>query len=109
LFNPYAKAILAAAVAIVAGLGTGIEDGALTTTDIVTAIVAGATALAVVWASHPLVKWLWGAAIAGASAFAVAVQDDAVTYAEWITIAAAVVGSLYLIYTTANTSATNSP
>jgi hypothetical protein len=106
MFNPYTKAIIGAFVALIAGLGTGIQDGVLTTSDVVIAIVGGMTALAAVWATHPMVKWLWGALAAGATAFGTAVLDDAVSYAEWITIAAAVLGALAAIYTTPNTTNT---
>jgi hypothetical protein len=104
MFNPYTKAIIGAFIALVAGLSVGIEDGVLTTSDVVVSIVGAMTALAAVWATHLLVKWLWGAAVAGATAFGTAVLDDAVSYAEWITIAAAVLGALGAIYATANTT-----
>jgi hypothetical protein len=109
MFNPYTKAILAAAIAIAGGFATGWDDSVLTTSEIVIAIVAGLTALAVVWASHPVVKWLWSAAIAGATAVGVALQDDAISAQEWVTIALATLTALYLVYQTPNTPANNHP
>ncbi len=106
MFNPYVKALIAAAVAVVAGLSTGIEDGKLTTTEVVIAIVAGITGLVAVFgASHPLVKVLGGALIAAASAFATAVLDDKVTYAEYITIVGAALGALAAISASSNSRA----
>lgn len=109
MFNPYTKAILAAAIAAAGGLAAGWDDSVLTTSEIVVAIVAGLTGLAVVWASHPMVKWLWSGLVAGATTLGVALQDDRISAQEWVTIIGATLGALYLVYQTSNTEASNSP
>lgn len=99
MFNPYVKAFLGAVAAAVAALAVGIQDGHLTTSEVVIAISAFVAGITVVWSvGHPTLKWLSGAVIAGLSAFSAAVLDDAISYADWITIAGAVVGALVLIY-----------
>lgn len=109
MFNPYTKAILAAAIAVFGALATGFDDSVLTTTEIFVAAGAGLTALAVVWASHPTAKWLWSGLIAGVSSLGVALQDDQISAQEWITFGGAVAGALFLVYSTANTKASNAP
>lgn len=109
MFNPYTKAILAAAIALFGGLATGWDDSVLTTSEIVIAVGLAATALTVVWAFSKTIKWLWSGVIAGLGALAIALQDDAISAQEWITIAGATLGALYLVYQTANTPASNSP
>lgn len=103
MFNPYTKAILSAALVFLAGLVTAFDDSVLTTTEILTAVGAGLAALAVVWAAHKTVKWLWSAGLAGLTSVGVALQDDRVSAQEWVTIAVAVVGSLVLVYQASNT------
>lgn len=109
MFNPYTKAILAAALALLGGLATGWDDSVLTTTEIVTAAGLGFAALAVVWATNPVAKWLSSGVIAVLGALAIALQDDALSAQEWITIAVAGLGALYLVYQTSNTEASNAP
>lgn len=109
MLNPYTKAILAAALAVLAALASGFDDSHLTTTEIVVAVVAGLSALAIVWASHPMLKWLWSGLIAGGTALGVALSDDSISAQEWITIITATVVALFAIYQTANTVASNAP
>ena len=105
MFNPYVKAILGAVAAAVAALSVGIQDGALSKSDVSLAISAFIVGIAVVWAvGHPVLKWLAAGVVAGLAAFSDAVLDDTITYADILTIIAAVVGSLLLVYSNANTS-----
>ena len=108
MFNPYVKAVLAAAIALIGGLATGFDDSVLTTSEIIVAIVAAMAALALVWA-NPVFKWLWGGAIAFVTALGIALQDDAVSAQEWVTIAGATLGALYLVYAVKNTEASSKP
>jgi hypothetical protein len=109
MFNPYTKAILAAALALLGGLASGWDDSVLTTTEIATAATLAFGALAAVWATKPVLKWLSSGVIAGAGALAIALQDDAISAQEWITIGSVTVGALYLVYQTANTKASSEP
>jgi hypothetical protein len=109
MFNPYTKAILAAAIALLGGLATGFDDNVLTTSEIFVAAGAGLGALAIVWAGHKTVKWLWSGLLAGVASVGVALQDNAISAQEWVTIGLAVGGALYLVYQTANTPANNNP
>lgn len=105
MFNPYVKAILGAVAAAVAALSIGIQDGALSKSDVTLAVSAFIVAVSVVWAvGHPVLKWLSASIVAGLAAFADAVLDDAISYSEWLTIAGAVVGSLVLVYRANNTT-----
>ena len=103
MFNPYTKAILAAALAGLGSLATAWDDSVLTHTEIVTSVGVTLGALAVVWASHLTIKWLMSGLIAGLGSFAVAVQDDKISAQEWITLAVAVVTALLAVYSTPNT------
>lgn len=109
MFNPYTKAVLGAMLVFLSSMASAWDDSVLTTTEIITAVGAGLAALGVVWAAHKTVKWLWGGALAGVSALAIALQDDKISAQEWVTIAVGVLGTLTLIYATPNTIASNMP
>jgi len=109
MFNPYVKAVLAAAIAFLAGLTAGWDDSVLTTTEIITAAGAGIAALAVVWAAHKTIKWLVSGLLTGMTALGVALQDNKFSLQEGITVGAAVLIALYAVYASANTPADSAP
>ena len=94
-----AKAIIAGAIAMASTLASGYDDSVLTSSEKALAIGAGLTALAGVWAfSNLYAKAGIAAAVAGLAALATALQDDAVSAQEWITVILAVLVAFYAVY-----------
>lgn len=109
MFNPYTKAILAAALAFFGAMASAWDDSILTTTEIVTAVGVGIAALMAVWAAPHAVKWLVSGLLAGLASLAVALQDDKISTQEWITIVGATLAALYAVYQTSNTAPSTVP
>jgi hypothetical protein len=110
----YAKAAVAVVVAalgaIVTALGTG--GGTFSTVDgkhWVLAAVAVLGSGAVTWlvenSTHPYIKAVVAFLSAGFGAAAVALNDNHISQAEWVTIASAAVLALAGVYQVRNTSA----
>jgi hypothetical protein len=109
MYNPYTKAILAAALAGLGSIATAWDDSRLSHTEVVTAIGVTLGALAFVWAAHLTIKWIVSGLLAGIGSLAVAVSDDKISAQEWITLAVAVVTALYAVYATPNTLRSSAP
>jgi formate hydrogenlyase subunit 3/multisubunit Na+/H+ antiporter MnhD subunit len=106
LFNPYVKAIIATAVAFFGSLAASFDDSVLTTTEYLTAVGVGATALMAVWAFSKTVKWVVAGLVTGLGSLGLALQDDRLSYQEVITVVLAVLTALGAVYVTKNTAAT---
>ena len=99
-----AKAIIAGAIAMASTIASSYDDSILTSSEKALAVGAGLTALAGVWAfSNEWVKAGIAAVVAGLASLAVALQDDAVSAQEWVTIILAVLVALYAVYDVPNT------
>jgi hypothetical protein len=110
MYNPYTKAIIGAAIALIASFITAVEDGSgLTTSEITWGIIAGIAGLSLVWANNLMVKWLVGALIAGLGAFAEAIQDSGISTQEYLFIFGAALTALATVWAVPNTVASNAP
>lgn len=94
-----AKAIIAGAIAAASAIASAYDDDILTGSEKALAVSAGLAALAGVWAFPNIwVKTGIAAIVAGLGALAVALQDEAVSAQEWVTIILAVLTALYAVY-----------
>lgn len=110
MLNPYAKAIAVALLALATTLGTGYDDGVLTTTEIIIAISTAVVALGGVWVgSSPLVKTILATVVAGLGALGTGYIDDHLSTQEIITIVVALLGALLTVNLTNNTPPSSTP
>lgn len=102
MFNPYVKAIILAVLAAFGVLATSVDDGAISTSEVVLAVAAFVGGLGVVWAANKTIKWLVGAAVTGLTSLGAALLEGGVSLQEGITIAVAVVTALAAVYKSTN-------
>jgi hypothetical protein len=104
MFNPYAKAIIVAAIALASGIYGGYDDGVLTASEVVISVSVAVTGLLVVWAvAHPMLKIIAGSVTAGAAALATGLEDNVLTVQEWLGIIVATLTALVAVSVVRNT------